>query len=145
MAALISSWRIFDPSAVALEEGRDSGFSRYYPSLLFQVSIMSAIASNEAAIVAQAQVTDAQHVFAATEKELGRGSIDVGKGPSVEMATAGQTDDVSEEDLLNLRRVSGKIPWPAYTIAFVELCERFSYYGTTIVCKSCHLPGPTAL
>ncbi|KAI9923601.1 hypothetical protein ASPWEDRAFT_51386 [Aspergillus wentii DTO 134E9] len=32
-----------------------------------------------------------------------------------------------------LRRVSGKIPWVAYSIAFVELCERFSYYGTTAV------------
>lgn len=39
------------------------------------------------------------------------------------------------EDLATLRRVSGKIPWSAYTIAFVELCERFSYYGTTAVCK----------
>lgn len=33
-----------------------------------------------------------------------------------------------------LRRVSGQVPWTAYTIAFVELCERFSYYGTTAVC-----------
>lgn len=33
-----------------------------------------------------------------------------------------------------LRRISAPIPWPVYTIAFVELCERFSYYGTTIVC-----------
>lgn len=32
-----------------------------------------------------------------------------------------------------LRRVSGQVPWTAYTIAFVELCERFSYYGTTAV------------
>lgn len=39
------------------------------------------------------------------------------------------------DELANLRRVSGKIPWSAYTIAFVELCERFSYYGTTAVCK----------
>ncbi len=40
----------------------------------------------------------------------------------------------TEHDLATLRRVSGKIPWSAYTIAFVELCERFSYYGTTAVC-----------
>lgn len=37
---------------------------------------------------------------------------------------------ISDDDLKNLRRVSGKIPWTAFTIAFVELCERFSYYGT---------------
>ena len=41
----------------------------------------------------------------------------------------------TEEEMLTLRRVSGKIPWTAYTVAFVELCERFSYYGTTAVCK----------
>lgn len=39
------------------------------------------------------------------------------------------------EEVETLRRVCGTIPWAAYTIAFVELCERFSYYGTTIVCK----------
>ncbi|KAL8682056.1 MAG: hypothetical protein Q9224_001884 [Gallowayella concinna] len=37
------------------------------------------------------------------------------------------------EEVNTLRRVCGTIPWGAYTIAFVELCERFSYYGTTIV------------
>jgi POT family proton-dependent oligopeptide transporter len=41
----------------------------------------------------------------------------------------------TEEEMKTLRRVSGQIPWTAYTIAFVELCERFSYYGTTIVCE----------
>ncbi|KAE9983941.1 hypothetical protein BLS_003346 [Venturia inaequalis] len=42
-------------------------------------------------------------------------------------------EHISDDDLKNLRRVSGKIPWVAFTIAFVELCERFSYYGTTVV------------
>ncbi len=41
----------------------------------------------------------------------------------------------TEEELHTLRRVADKIPWMVYTIAFVELCERFSYYGTTVVCK----------
>jgi POT family proton-dependent oligopeptide transporter len=40
----------------------------------------------------------------------------------------------TEEELHTLRRVAGHIPWKAYTLAFVELCERFSYYGTTVVC-----------
>ncbi|KAJ9647321.1 hypothetical protein H2201_003921 [Coniosporium apollinis] len=43
------------------------------------------------------------------------------------------SDAPTEEDLHKLHRVSGAIPWTAYTIAFVELCERFSYYGTTVV------------
>jgi hypothetical protein len=33
-----------------------------------------------------------------------------------------------------LRRISSPIPWAVYTVAFVELCERFSYYGTQVVC-----------
>lgn len=33
-----------------------------------------------------------------------------------------------------LRRVAAPIPWSVYTVAFVELCERFSYYGTQVVC-----------
>ena len=36
----------------------------------------------------------------------------------------------TEEELRTLRRVSDKIPFKAYTIAFVELVERMSYYGT---------------
>ncbi|KUJ06681.1 Ptr2 peptide transporter [Mollisia scopiformis] len=39
----------------------------------------------------------------------------------------------TEEELHTLRRVADHIPWKVYTLAFVELCERFSYYGTTVV------------
>ncbi|KAJ6150718.1 hypothetical protein N7470_007312 [Penicillium chermesinum] len=39
----------------------------------------------------------------------------------------------TEHDLQTLRRVADKVPWAAYTVAFVEWCERFSYYGTTAV------------
>ncbi|KAL2810336.1 POT family-domain-containing protein [Aspergillus granulosus] len=39
----------------------------------------------------------------------------------------------TDEELNTLRRVSGKIPWIMWTIAFVELCERFSYYGTSVL------------
>ena len=35
-----------------------------------------------------------------------------------------------------LRRISAPIPWVVYTVAFVELCERFSYYGTQVLCKT---------
>ena len=51
----------------------------------------------------------------------------------------------TEEDLATLRKVPDTIPWPSYTIAFVELCERFSYYGTQVICKlpttrlTCHI------
>ncbi|RSL46013.1 hypothetical protein CEP54_014030 [Fusarium duplospermum] len=37
------------------------------------------------------------------------------------------------EELATLRRVSNKIPVKLLSIAFIELCERFSYYGCTVV------------
>ena len=88
---------------------------------------MSALASNEAPIIAQAQVDRAALAGTAMEKHLGRGSVD-------DTSLTSSDDDVTDDDLQNLRRVSGKIPWAAFTVAFVELCERFSYYGTTVVC-----------
>ena len=39
------------------------------------------------------------------------------------------------EEVETLRRIAGPVPWSAYTVAFVGLCERFAYYGTTVVCK----------
>ncbi|KIX05842.1 uncharacterized protein Z518_03815 [Rhinocladiella mackenziei CBS 650.93] len=90
---------------------------------------MSAIASNEGPIVAQAQVADAPYAGTAVEKTFARGSIDA----SIRESEDSYDDEVTEADLNTLRRVSGKIPWPAFTVAFVEMCERFSYYGTTIV------------
>lgn len=99
---------------------------------------MSAIASNEAPIIAQAAVPNAPLAGTVAEKRLGRGSIDGGvqEVPRASADGFDDDDDVTEEELHTLRRVSGKIPWPAFTIAFVELCERFSYYGTTVVCES---------
>ena len=44
-------------------------------------------------------------------------------------------DAPTAEDMVTLRRVPNKIPLKLLTIGFIELCERFSYYGTTIVCK----------
>jgi POT family proton-dependent oligopeptide transporter len=45
-------------------------------------------------------------------------------------------EEPTAEELVSLRRVSGKIPWVAFTIAFVELCERFGYYGCQVLCTS---------
>ncbi|RMZ90449.1 hypothetical protein DV736_g2322, partial [Chaetothyriales sp. CBS 134916] len=39
----------------------------------------------------------------------------------------------TEEEMVTLPRVADHIPWRIYTVAFVELCERFSYYGTQIL------------
>ncbi len=50
---------------------------------------------------------------------------------TLETHSLDESDSPTEEDLRTLERVSGKIPWTAYSIAFVELCERFSYYGVS--------------
>jgi POT family proton-dependent oligopeptide transporter len=39
----------------------------------------------------------------------------------------------NEHERETLRRVSDAIPWNAYLIAFVELAERFSFYGSSVV------------
>ncbi|KAF7760084.1 hypothetical protein Agabi119p4_10760 [Agaricus bisporus var. burnettii] len=39
----------------------------------------------------------------------------------------------TEEERLTLRRVADALPWTAYLIAFVELAERFSFYGSQVV------------
>ena len=79
--------------------------------------------------LAKAEVADA--AIANTRKESVSGG---GKMANYQHSeTSDETyDGISEEDL-KLRRVSGKIVWVAFTVAFVELCERFSYYGTTVV------------
>ncbi|KAG8416868.1 hypothetical protein J3459_013589 [Metarhizium acridum] len=50
-----------------------------------------------------------------------------------------QVDETSvlptTEELALLRRVPNHVPLKLFTIAFIELCERFSYYGSTVVCK----------
>lgn len=49
----------------------------------------------------------------------------------------GLEDFPTEEEMHTLRRVADYIPLKLFTIAFIELCERFSYYGTiVVVCSS---------
>jgi proton-dependent oligopeptide transporter, POT family len=72
-----------------------------------------------------------------------KGSIDISRndketvvGHDVQSTTDSDEDwpdKPTEEELRTLRRVSGKIKWSMWTIAFVELCERFSYYGSSVL------------
>ena len=38
-------------------------------------------------------------------------------------------DEPTEEERRTLRKVADKLPWSAFLVAMVELCERFTYYG----------------
>lgn len=81
--------------------------------------------------LAKSEIADAALAGTRKESVVGKGSM-MDYTHSDESAEDAQYN-ISHEDMTTLRRVSGKITWIAFTIAFVELCERFSYYGTTIV------------
>lgn len=82
---------------------------------------MPALPNEDAAIMAMAEVPG----------DYSKGHMDESRSlTTTTPQNEEQHQHISEDDLKNLRRVSGKIPWVAFTIAFVELCERFSYYGT---------------
>lgn len=93
----------------------------------------------DATELAKARVPDASMQGTILEAKAGRGSMDVGKTHLVsstripEPEVVEYDDTPTEEDLRTLRRVSGKINWAAYTVAFAELAERFSYYGSSIL------------
>ncbi len=79
-----------------------------------------------------AAVAVAGDAFIAKEKDIHEApALIVADDDEVGISADGRAP--TEEELHTLRRVPEKIPWNIYTIAFVELCERFSYYGTTAV------------
>lgn len=87
--------------------------------------------------IVQAGLTDAEHH--GIHDVPAKGSIDVSRAKetaaAVDVVTS-DSDDLekpTEEEMKTLRRVSGKIKWSMWTIAFVELCERFSYYGSSVL------------
>jgi POT family proton-dependent oligopeptide transporter len=86
--------------------------------------------NDDVAQLAKAQVADAALEGTRKESFAGKGTIGEYIRPH---SSIDEDQHITEEDLATLRRISGKITWIAFTIAFVELCERFSYYGTTIV------------
>ncbi|OLL22606.1 putative peptide transporter ptr2 [Neolecta irregularis DAH-3] len=50
--------------------------------------------------------------------------------------------DPTDEELRTLRRVSDKIPFRAFLVIIIELCERFTYYGLTAVFQDYVQYGP---
>jgi POT family proton-dependent oligopeptide transporter len=99
--------------------------------------------SDPAETVEVAKAHVAAHDASLNEKKAYSLDKDLAITPSIEEVPAATTDDAdypktfpTDEELKSLRRVCGTIPWTSYSVAFVELCERFSYYGTTAVCMS---------
>ncbi|PTD10126.1 putative peptide transporter ptr2 [Fusarium culmorum] len=66
------------------------------------------------------------------------------QAPAAAVSSGGVTADgqfPTPEEMQSLRRIANKIPMKLFSIAFIELCERFSYYGCTVVSAS--PPGST--
>ncbi|EIW81520.1 PTR2-domain-containing protein [Coniophora puteana RWD-64-598 SS2] len=70
-----------------------------------------------------------EHDASIEKKDLGS---DVGSSIETDSAHEG-LEFPTVDELTTLRRVQDDVPWNAYAIAFVELAERFSYYGSSIV------------
>lgn len=96
---------------------------------------MSNAANLDADTIAQSGLVDAEHH--GLPATMAKGSMDVRKHslPSHDGSSEDEewADKPTEEELFSLRRVSGPIMWSMWTIAFVELCERFSYYGSSVL------------
>jgi POT family proton-dependent oligopeptide transporter len=89
--------------------------------------------------VAQAGLADPE--YKGVYHNPAKGTMDVTgdeKSPSIVDASVADSDEEwpdkpTDEELHTLRRVSGPILWSMWTIAFCELCERFSYYGSSVL------------
>ena len=101
---------------------------------------MTSSATEMANVVSGAEVKGAGMPTPTLEKQIAMENKEPFPPTSTAAAAADlESDDdadlikPSEDDLANLRRIPAKLPWVAFTVAFVELAERFAYYGTTAV------------
>lgn len=83
-------------------------------------------------VIARAELTNSGDGItkAVDEKPTGHMIVDTDSAEDGEDWWEGKP---TKEEMVTLRRVSGKIKWSMWTIAFVELCERFSYYGSAVL------------
>ncbi|KAF5006485.1 hypothetical protein FDECE_7145 [Fusarium decemcellulare] len=94
----------------------------------------------------RAEVIDEKQASLLAEK---RASISAAPPPQTDAPVPASAPDTVTPDgefptaneLGQLRRVANTIPLKLFSIAFIELCERFSYYGCTVVCRSTY-PQP---
>lgn len=51
------------------------------------------------------------------------------KGDTASSILSSEEEEPTDEERHTLRKVADKLPWSAFLVAVVELCERFAYYG----------------
>lgn len=96
---------------------------------------MAGIGNESATVAAAMEVKGVGMPTPTLEKQIAMENKEPFLTHIVESDDESMVEKPSEEDLHTLRRVPAKMPWIAFTVAFVELCERFAYYGTTAVSK----------
>ncbi|KAI9369163.1 PTR2-domain-containing protein [Aspergillus egyptiacus] len=91
------------------------------------------------------EIGDAVAARQTARMSLEKDMKEVARDPSIdelpaskESAATGEEEELGKvyptrEEMNTLRRVAGPLNWVYFSVAFVELCERFSYYGTTTV------------
>ncbi|ODV89516.1 hypothetical protein CANCADRAFT_32746 [Tortispora caseinolytica NRRL Y-17796] len=81
------------------------------------------LVNNEKSYIIEATSSDDTVLSAkSTERSIPAGD----NGPSIDLYP-----DPTPDELETLRRVRDKIPFSAFIVAVVELCERFTYYGVS--------------
>ena len=70
---------------------------------------------------AEVETTNAKSTVTVEDDEPGQ--------PSASDTVFFEGDEPTEEELATLRKVADHLPWSAFIVALVELCERFTYYG----------------
>ena len=92
----------------------------------------SGAAGIDAVEVGQAEETRRASISKAEIQNLTEKSVISDVASEITIGPKGQKLPTQDE-MQTLRRVRGKIDFTIYTIAFIELSERFAYYGTTAV------------
>ncbi|GAA6000675.1 hypothetical protein JCM10207_004604 [Rhodosporidiobolus poonsookiae] len=80
--------------------------------------------AHEANAIAETKTTDPKVGYSFDEKRATSPSA-----PSGDVAAPEYDDAPTDEELKSLRRVPNSIELGAFLLGFIELCERFSYYG----------------
>lgn len=82
-----------------------------------------------------AQVVTQKQAIAESVMSISNETIELTCSGASSNSELSRKPEIAEDGLRRLRRVSGAIPWTIYSIAIIEMFERFSFNGTFIVCK----------
>lgn len=96
------------------------------------VGAQLAAASQDVERKTSTDIAHKQAVVSAEDAAKAQAALPIAE-KDIETLGQGLEDFPTEEELNTLRRVAAHIPPKLFTIAFIEMAERFSYYGCVIV------------